>query len=111
MTSCLNIELGTSVFNLIACGCRQFPLSNLSKTVCKVGLTRSYGSGNLVFLRRDIRSCKAVPTKSLKEISLVEGMDSQSSYTNLILDLFGSCDWYQSLIVIANLELGLLFCK
>lgn len=71
MTSCRNIDLGTSVLDLISCGCgrRQFP-----KTVCKIGMTRSYGGGgNLLFIRRDVgRSCKAVPTKP-KEISLVNG--------------------------------------
>ncbi|XP_048592344.1 solanesyl diphosphate synthase 1, chloroplastic [Brassica napus] len=72
MTSCRNIDLGTSVLDLISCGCgrRQFP-----KTVCKIGVTRSYGGGgNLLFIRRDVgRSCKAVPTKP-KEISLVNGI-------------------------------------
>ncbi|KAF3517706.1 hypothetical protein DY000_02064238, partial [Brassica cretica] len=72
MTSCRNIDLGTSVLDLISCGCgrRQFP-----KTVCKIGMTRSYGGGgNLLFIRRDVgRSCKAVPTKP-KEISLVNGI-------------------------------------
>ncbi|ESQ27266.1 hypothetical protein EUTSA_v10018616mg [Eutrema salsugineum] len=76
MTSCRNIDLGTSVLDLIACGCgrRQLPLGNFSKTLCKASSTRSYGGGNLVFLRRDIgESCKAVPTKS-KDISLVNGI-------------------------------------
>lgn len=74
MTSCRNIDLGTSVLDLISCGCgrRQFLLGNFPKSVCTA---RSYGGGggNLVFLRRDLgRSCRAVPTKP-KEISLVNG--------------------------------------
>ncbi|CAG7904923.1 unnamed protein product [Brassica rapa] len=73
MTSCRNIDLGTSVLDLISCGCgrRQFLLGNFPKAVCTA---RSYGGRNLVFLRRDVgRSCKAVPTKP-KEISLVNGI-------------------------------------
>lgn len=75
MTSCRNIDLGTSVLDLISCGCgrRQFLLGNFPKSVCTA---RSYGGGggNLVFLRRDLgRSCRAVPTKP-KEISLVNGI-------------------------------------
>lgn len=78
MMSCRNIDLGTSVLDLMPCGCacsssstsRRFLSANCSKNVCRIG-GRSYG-GNLVVLRRDLGSCRAVPAKP-KENSLVNG--------------------------------------
>lgn len=102
MTSCRNIDLGTSVLDLISCGCgrRQFP-----KTVCKIGMTRSYGGGgNLLFIRRDVgRSCKAVPTKP-PEISLVNGKKFLRCLEAHVLVSV-------SLIVITNLSLVMLFMR
>lgn len=81
MMSCRNIDLGTSVLDLMPCGCscsssstsRRILFGNCSKTVCRIG-SRSYGgSGNLVFLRRDSGSCRAIPAKP-KENTLVNGM-------------------------------------
>uniref|UniRef100_A0A0P0GB46 all-trans-nonaprenyl-diphosphate synthase [geranylgeranyl-diphosphatespecific] n=1 Tax=Lepidium apetalum TaxID=153459 RepID=A0A0P0GB46_LEPAP len=79
MMSCRNIDLGTSVLDLMPCGCsssssstsRRFLSVNCSKNVCRIG-GKSYG-GNLVFLRRDFGSCRAVPAKP-KENSLVNGI-------------------------------------
>lgn len=82
MMSCRNIDLGgTSVLDLMPCGCsstsspttRRIFFGNCSKTVCCIG-RRSYGAGNLVFLRRDSGSCRAIPAKP-KESALVNGMD------------------------------------
>ncbi|KAH0921705.1 hypothetical protein HID58_021723 [Brassica napus] len=81
MMSCRNIDLGgTSVLDLMPCGCssssspttRGIFFGNCSKTVCSIG-RRSYGAGNLVFLRRDSGSCKAIPAKP-KESALVNGL-------------------------------------
>lgn len=79
MMSCRNIDLGTSVLDLMPYGCsctsspttRRVLFGNCSKTVCRIG-SRSYG-GNLVFLRRDSASCRAIPAKP-KETTLVTGM-------------------------------------
>ncbi|CAN8233899.1 unnamed protein product [Cochlearia groenlandica] len=71
MTSCRNIDIGT----MMSCEClrRQF-LCKFPRTVRKFNSsTRSYDGGNMVFLRRGVESCKAVPTKA-KEISLVNGI-------------------------------------
>ncbi|KAG5392434.1 hypothetical protein IGI04_022397 [Brassica rapa subsp. trilocularis] len=81
MMSCRNIDLGgTSVLDLMPCGCssssspltRRIFFGNCSKTVCSIG-RRSYGAGNLVFLRRDSGSCRAIPAKP-KESALVNGL-------------------------------------
>ncbi|RID57843.1 hypothetical protein BRARA_F01193 [Brassica rapa] len=81
MMSCRNIDLGgTSVLDLMPCGCsssssptsRRIFFGNCSKTVCCIG-RRSYGVGNLVFLRRDSGSCRAIPAKP-KESALVNGL-------------------------------------
>uniref|UniRef100_A0A1J3IMH1 all-trans-nonaprenyl-diphosphate synthase [geranylgeranyl-diphosphatespecific] n=1 Tax=Noccaea caerulescens TaxID=107243 RepID=A0A1J3IMH1_NOCCA len=79
MMSCRNIDLGTSVLDLMPYGCsctsspttRRVLFGNCSKTVCRIG-SRSYG-GNLVFLRRDSASCRAIPAKP-KETTLVTGL-------------------------------------
>ncbi|KAL1224151.1 Solanesyl diphosphate synthase 2 [Cardamine amara subsp. amara] len=79
MMSCRNIDLGTSVLDLMPCGCscsssstsRRFLSANCSKNVCRIG-GRSYG-GNLVLLRRDLGTCRAVPAKP-KENSLINGI-------------------------------------
>ncbi|KAF3607482.1 hypothetical protein DY000_02045603 [Brassica cretica] len=77
MMSCRNIDLGTSVLDLMPCGCssptsRRIFFGNCSKTVCSIG-RRSYGAGNLVFLRQDSGSCRAIPAKP-KESALVNGL-------------------------------------
>ncbi|CAA7056678.1 unnamed protein product [Microthlaspi erraticum] len=79
MMSCRNIDLGTSVLDLMPCGCsstsspttRRILFGNCSKTVCGIG-GRSYG-GNLVFLRRDSGICRAIPAKP-KEPTLITGL-------------------------------------
>ncbi|VVA91603.1 unnamed protein product [Arabis nemorensis] len=63
MMSCRNIDLGTSVLDLMPCGCsstssptsRRILFGNCSKTVCRIG------------------SCRAIPAKP-KENTLVNGL-------------------------------------
>ncbi|CAD5312946.1 unnamed protein product [Arabidopsis thaliana] len=74
MMSCRNIDLGTSVLDHSCSSSstsRRFLFGNSSKTVCMIGGRSCVG--NLVFLRRDLATCRAVPAKS-KENSLVNGI-------------------------------------
>ncbi|CAN8292958.1 unnamed protein product [Cochlearia groenlandica] len=77
MMSCRKIELGTSVLDLMPCVCssRRILFRNCFNTVCTA---RSYGGGNLVFLRPDSVTCRAIPSKP-KETTLLNGIGNDKA--------------------------------
>ncbi|XP_010537690.1 PREDICTED: solanesyl diphosphate synthase 2, chloroplastic-like [Tarenaya hassleriana] len=85
--TCRNIELGTSVLDLISCGCsytsrtgHRFLSGNFSKTVYRCRSSRSYGGANLVLFKRDMKTCRVIPTKS-PETALANGIGEGKTVT------------------------------